>query len=199
MKPLQLRTVLPRVTQTGFMSRCFLLQSTLEAHNASISMENTIKCLHRIFPGSIHLRSQRALISYHLRDFETCEELFDDIFAEDPHRTEDVDTYSNILYVMEKRAKLTALAQRFTASESGGAERMRPEVCCLLGNYWSLRGEHEKAILEFRKAIKLDPGYLSAWTLMGHEYVELKNTHAAIESYRRAIGGAVDSGIDGLI
>ncbi|OWP05265.1 anaphase-promoting complex subunit [Marssonina coronariae] len=28
---------------------------------------------------------------------------------------------------------------------------------------------------------------LSAWTLMGHEYVELKNTHAAIESYRRAV------------
>ncbi|UKZ72950.1 hypothetical protein TrVFT333_000587 [Trichoderma virens FT-333] len=26
-----------------------------------------------------------------------------------------------------------------------------------------------------------------SWTLMGHEYVELKNTHAAIESYRRAV------------
>jgi anaphase-promoting complex subunit 8 len=38
----------------------------------------------------------------------------------------------------------------------------------------------------FRQALKLDRGYLTAWTLMGHEYVELSNTHAAIESYRRA-------------
>lgn len=29
--------------------------------------------------------------------------------------------------------------------------------------------------------------YLPAWTLMGHEFVELKNTHAAIEAYRKAI------------
>jgi hypothetical protein len=25
---------------------------------------------------------------------------------------------------------------------------------------------------------------------MGHEFVELKNSHAAIEAYRRAIGGS---------
>ena len=33
----------------------------------------------------------------------------------------------------------------------------------------------------------LDRSFLSAWTLMGHEFVEMKNTHAAIESYRRAV------------
>lgn len=32
----------------------------------------------------------------------------------------------------------------------------------------------------FRRALKLDRHYLSAWTLMGHEYVEMKNTSAAI-------------------
>lgn len=28
---------------------------------------------------------------------------------------------------------------------------------------------------------------------MGHEYVEMKNSHAAIEAYRRAVGMVVDS------
>jgi len=91
---------------------------------------------------------------------------------------------------------------------------MRPEVCCLVGkltfhfstsssvrrddtyrpclsltgNYYSLRRDHEKAIVYFRRALKLDRGYLSAWTLMGHEYIEIKNTNAAIASYRRAVG-----------
>lgn len=39
----------------------------------------------------------------------------------------------------------------------------------------------------FRRALTLDRQFLSAWTLMGHEYIELKNTQAAIESYRRAV------------
>lgn len=32
----------------------------------------------------------------------------------------------------------------------------------------------------FRRALKLNRHYLSAWTLMGHEYVEMKNPPAAI-------------------
>lgn len=56
------------------------------------------------------------------------------------------------------------------------------------GNYYSLRNEHEKAIKYFKRATQLDRTYLSAWTLMGHEYVETKNSHAAIEAYRKAVG-----------
>ena len=39
---------------------------------------------------------------------------------------------------------------------------------------------HERAVQYFRRALRLNPAYLSAWTLMGHEYVELKNPPAAI-------------------
>jgi anaphase-promoting complex subunit 8 len=42
-------------------------------------------------------------------------------------------------------------------------------------------------VIYFQRAIKLDRRYLSAWTLMGHEYLEMKNTNAAIESYRTAV------------
>jgi tetratricopeptide (TPR) repeat protein len=56
-----------------------------------------------------------------------------------------------------------------------------------VGNYYSARREHEKAVLYFRRALRLDAACLSAWTLMGHEYVELKNTAAAVECYRRAV------------
>jgi len=37
------------------------------------------------------------------------------------------------------------------------------------------------------RAIKLDKKFISAWTLMSHEYLEMKNTSAAIESYRTAV------------
>jgi len=60
--------------------------------------------------------------------------------------------------------------------------------CHCTGNHYSLRSEHEKAIKYFKRAVQLDRTYLSAWTLMGHEYIELKNSNAAIEAYRRAAG-----------
>ncbi len=45
-----------------------------------------------------------------------------------------MDTYSNILYVKEEFAGLSALAHRCAA-----ADKYRPETCCVIGNYYSLR------------------------------------------------------------
>ena len=83
---------------------------------------------------------------------------------------------------MNNKPKLAFIAQLVTATD-----KFRPETCCVIGNYYSLKSEHEKAVMYFRRALTLDRNFLSAWTLMGHEYVEMKNTHAAIESYRRAV------------
>lgn len=66
-------------------------------------------------------------------------------------------------------------------------EKYAPEVCCVVGNYYSLKNNHEKAVLYFQRALRLDSNYLSAWTLMGHEYMELRNTGAAVQCYRNAI------------
>ena len=30
---------------------------------------------------------------------------------------------------------------------------------CVLGNYYSLRSQHEKAVVYFQRALKLNPGY----------------------------------------
>ena len=51
-----------------------------------------------------------------------------------------MDTYSNILYVKEHFAALSHLAHRVSA-----ADKYRPETCCIIGNYYSLKGQHEKA------------------------------------------------------
>ena len=116
-------------------------------------------------------------------DFKQAEDQFDAIIALDPMRLDDIDILSNILYVSNDKSKLSRLAHHFL-----GVDRERPEVCCMIGNYYSLRQEPERAIQYFRRAAELDQTYLPAWTLMGHEFVEIKNSHAAIESYRRAIG-----------
>ncbi|CCJ30910.1 unnamed protein product [Pneumocystis jirovecii] len=113
---------------------------------------------------------------------EEAEKQFEEIAKLDPYRLDDMDIYSNILFVMSKRSKLGFLAQIASSTD-----KFRPETCCIIGNYYSLLSEHEKAVIYFRRALKLNRNWLSAWTLMGHEYVEMKNTHAAIEAYRRAV------------
>ncbi|ORY50685.1 hypothetical protein BCR35DRAFT_327247 [Leucosporidium creatinivorum] len=163
----------------------FFVHATLEIHAAGDNLHSVLDNLEAIFPGSSTIAGMRGLVHYHVREFDEATAFFTSLQQTDPYRVEDIDIFSNILYVSEKRAELAMLAQEYTKMD-----RSRPEVCCLVGassNYYSLRREHEKAIIYFRRALKLDRGYLSAWTLMGHEYVEIKNTNAAIASYRRAV------------
>ena len=115
-------------------------------------------------------------------DYQEAESIFSDMLHEDPYRLDSFADYSNILYVMEARPQLAFLAQSATSTD-----KFRPETCCVVGNYYAMKSEHEKAVMYFRRALTLDRNFLAAWTLMGHEYIEMKNTHAAIESYRRAV------------
>ena len=115
-------------------------------------------------------------------DLQEAASIFSALLHEDPHCLDSFADYSNILYVMDSRPQLAFLAQSATSTD-----KFRPETCCVVGNYYSLKSEHEKAVMYFRRALTLDRNCLAAWTLMGHEYVEMKNTHAAIESYRRGV------------
>ncbi|KAF3935363.1 hypothetical protein ABW19_dt0210476 [Dactylella cylindrospora] len=160
----------------------FHIQASQELYHVNETVYNLLDQLSEVCPSSLWLKSQRALLLYHVKDYEESERIFDDIMQNDPYRLDFLDHYSNILYVMDKRSKLAFIAQVASATD-----KFRPETCCVIGNYFSMRSEHEKSIMYFRRALNLDRNFLSAWTLLGHEFVELKNTHAAIESYRRAI------------
>ncbi|GMI06598.1 hypothetical protein TrVE_jg7936 [Triparma verrucosa] len=135
-----------------------------------------------LFPNSNYLKAQTALAYYNLRDFDRAQEQFLELCERDPFRLEMIDIFSNILYVKESKAELSALAQSVIS-----VDKYRPEVCCIVGNYYSLKGNHGKAVQYFQRALKLNRKFLSAWTLMGHEFVEMRKTSAAIEAYRRAV------------
>lgn len=61
-------------------------------------------------------------------DFGQAEAQFKKIWTLDPHRIDDIDIYSNILYVGESKLELSKLAHEFLA-----LDKDRPEVCCLVG------------------------------------------------------------------
>lgn len=168
--------------QHNVMIRFFKLILFQEFSGNTYDFAQELEYLHGIFPNFSYLKAQNALINYNYMDYVNSESLFNELVKSDPYRLDDLDTYSNILYVMQKHSKLAYLAQ-FTSQ----VDNFRPETCCIVANYYSARQEHEKSIMYFRRALTLNKNCTSAWTLMGHEFVELKNSHAAIECYRRAV------------
>ena len=134
------------------------------------------------FVQSAYLQSQLAMAYYDVRDYDSAHEHFLALSEREPYRLDHMDAFSNVLYVKDQKVALSHLAHR-----SVTVDKYRPETCIIVGNYYSSKGRHEKAVQYFQRALKLDRSYLSAWTLLGHEYIEMKNTAAAIEAYRRAV------------
>ncbi|KAJ5272398.1 Cdc23 [Penicillium angulare] len=157
----QLKQIVDRLPR-NVMTLIFHTYSSQELYQTTPETYRDLHQLQALFPTNAFLQTQEALLYYHDKD--------------------SLDHYSNILYVMGARPQLAFVAQIATATD-----KFRPETCCVVGNYYSLKSEHEKAVMYFRRALTLDRNFLSAWTLMGHEYIEMKNTHTAIESYRRAV------------
>ncbi|TVY45407.1 Anaphase-promoting complex subunit [Lachnellula subtilissima] len=176
-----LNRISPHLPQ-NIVSFIFHLHTSLELYQSTPNLSNSLDQLLSIFPTSPFLLTCLALLAYHIKDFLAADAHFSNLLALHPHRLDSLDHYSNILYVMNLRPKLSFLAHLCST-----VDKFRPESCVVIGNYYSLLSSHEKAVQYFRRALTLDRSCLSAWTLMGHEYVELKNTHAAIESYRRAV------------
>lgn len=129
----------------------FQVKTLNELHNPSDNELNI--CDHLLteeyFPQSLWIMSLRACVLYHLHgtthifdlfskfnrplDFGQAETQFEKILKLDPYRIDDIDVFSNILYVTDNRLKLSRLAHEFLA-----LDKDRPEVCCLVGPSTSL-------------------------------------------------------------
>ncbi|KAG7484883.1 hypothetical protein MATL_G00055100 [Megalops atlanticus] len=134
------------------------------------------------FSKSTYIISQIAVAYHNIRDIDQALSLFNELREQDPYRIENMDTFSNLLYVRSMKPELSYLAHNLVE-----IDKYRVETCCVIGNYYSLLSQHEKAALYFQRALELNPRCLGAWTLMGHEYMEMKNTSAAIQACRHAI------------
>lgn len=81
----------------------------------------------------VHCIQRHEPLTLLYEDFGRAEAQFERILALDPYRVDDIDVYSNILYVTDNTLKLSQTAQAFVA-----LDRDRPEVCCLVGELFVL-------------------------------------------------------------
>ena len=146
----------------------YLAHVAVEAADAPDALAR-LEPLGAAFPGCGWVRGAAAAAHYSARNFDEAGALFSASLASDPHRLEGLDTYSNVLYVREDGPGLSLLARAAAATDP-----FSPVAASIAGNYASLRGDHARAVAAFKRALALEPGAASAWTLAGHEYVELK-------------------------
>ncbi|KAK4878965.1 hypothetical protein RN001_007111 [Aquatica leii] len=165
-----------------WMKSFFLAHVYLEQLNSEEALDIYYDLHSQGFEKSTYVMAQMAIAYHNRRELDKAIMMFKDLLHSDPYRLDNLDIYSNLLYVKEMKTELANLAHTAV-----NIDKYRVETCCVIGNYYSLRAEHSKAVLYFQRALKLNPQYLSAWTLMGHEFMEMKNTNAAIQSYRQAI------------
>ena len=168
-----------------FMRSFFLVHYFLEVHTEQTDLSSLTALLDSLldcFPTSSHLLQCEAMSHYLHQHYDEAEAVLSHLHAVWPHRLQALDVYSNILFVKEDAATLSFLAHHLHRHH-----RYSHVSCCVIGNYYALKQQHARAVLYFRRAISLCPAYLSAYTLMGHEYIELHNQPAAITAYRTAV------------
>ncbi|KAJ2742881.1 anaphase-promoting complex component apc8 [Coemansia sp. BCRC 34301] len=167
---------------TGWVRHVYLARALVAAQPAEgAEFGGHVAALERIFGNSGLVLGLRAQRHYHMREYEEGGRGFETLQELDPFGLELSDLHSHILFTIGDGGRLAALAQRCAA-----VDRFRPETCMVIGNYHSLRGEHDKAAGYFRRAVQLDGSCKKAWVLLGHELMELKNTTGAVDAYRRA-------------
>ncbi|EAY14887.1 TPR Domain containing protein [Trichomonas vaginalis G3] len=122
-----------------------------------------------------------ASIHYYGRNFEQSALLFAELRNKYPLRLESLELFSHLLFVKEDLAALSELAQKLVQ-----IDKFRPETLTVLGNFFALSGRHEDAIEQFAMCLRFDSDFSFAWTLIGHEYIELQNSSAATAAYIKA-------------
>ncbi|XP_069755316.1 cell division cycle protein 23 homolog isoform X2 [Narcine bancroftii] len=169
----------PMILPSTWMKEFFLAHIYTELQLIEEALQKYQNLIDAGFSKSTYIISQIAVAYHNVRDIDRALTLFNELRNQDPYRIENMDTLSNLLYVRNMKPELSYLAHNLCE-----IDKYRVETCCVIGNYYSLRSQHEKAALYFQRALKLNPRYLGAWTLMGHEYMEMKNISAAIQAYR---------------
>lgn len=136
----------------------------------------------KFFKGSLFIKTLTANSLGYQSSYEEAIELYNQVRTEDPYRVDAMEVFSNLLFVRKMKDQLAKLAYDIERVDS-----LTPEANSCIANSYSAREQHTKAILYFTRALRLNPDHLNSWTLIGHEYLEMKSIDKASQAYHNAI------------
>ncbi|KAI6173434.1 hypothetical protein M3Y98_01081000 [Aphelenchoides besseyi] len=139
-----------------------------------------------VFGDTPYILCSIGAVKNNLQENRSAIECFQQVRRMDPYRIDQMNLYSDSLFIMGDELELSQLADSFN-----NTHKFFWETCCILANYYSIRRLHDKAIDYLKRAIRLRPDDAQVFILLGHEYLHTKNQQGASRAYRRAI--SIDS------
>lgn len=134
----------------------------------------------QIYKKTFKLRDEysnlKGAVLYYRREFNKAQKIFEGCNV----YSEYLDLHSNILYI-KKDPCVYDIAYKLI-----NMNRYRAETFCCIANTYSFKKVHNKAIEYYTVCTKLSPCSIY-FTLLGHEYLEMKEYKKAIESYTESL------------
>lgn len=163
----------------------YMISLELDLRNlsfANIDYKELEAYVKKHFKNSFFIKTLIAKSLSHTGERNMAINIFIKFQDDDPYRVDAMDIYSNALYVEKEKRLLARLA--FVL---GRVDSISAEANCCIANSYSAREQHTKAIVYFTRALRINPDHVNAWTLIGHEYLEVKSIDKALQAYRNAI------------
>ncbi|KAL8283882.1 hypothetical protein RQP46_005314 [Phenoliferia psychrophenolica] len=132
-------------------------------------------------------RSWRCLIGvgrayFDMLNYDKAEKAFAQARVAAPHLLDSMELYSTVLWHMRLATPLSFLAQDLMAIAPGATQSW-----IAAGNVFSHLKDHPAALKCFKRAAQLDSQCVYAYTLSGHECVELDEWERALGFFREAV------------
>lgn len=119
---------------------------------------------------------------YEMANYVLARRAFRALLEAEPYRLQSTEQYSTLLWHLGDPPALSFLSQQLIS-----VDREAPQTWIAAGNCFSLQKNHDEAMRCFRRATQVDPACAYAWTLCGHESMEMEDFERAIAFYRTAI------------
>jgi anaphase-promoting complex subunit 8 len=169
----------------------FLSVFSLSLYSPSLALRHAFRLVPFI-PSSPFLLLLIGSIYSEFGNFPAALRWFARLYRKHPHTLAGRTVLSNIYFMLGDSSALCDLAASTTALAPNTVD-----AYFVAGNFHALRGEHERAIAAFSRCARaLPPSCVTSvegasashvWTVLGHEYLEMKNSAAATHCYRKAI------------
>ncbi|KAJ3437710.1 cell division cycle protein 27 [Anaeramoeba flamelloides] len=126
--------------------------------------------------------SQIGYCNFELSRYQKAYKYFQAVREKARYQVVNMDIYSTVLWQLQKEVELSILSEELIL-----IDRLSPEPWCVVGNCFSLQGDHTTAIKFFERAIQINPNFAYAYTLSGHEYLACENFEKSINCFRMAL------------
>uniref|UniRef100_A0A913I4T8 Cell division cycle protein 27 homolog n=1 Tax=Strongyloides stercoralis TaxID=6248 RepID=A0A913I4T8_STRER len=124
----------------------------------------------------------RARALFERGDYKSAADIFQTLRELYPHRLDGMEVLSTALWHLQDASKLSALANELVKEN-----RTSAIAWCVAGNCFSVQKLHETAIECLQRSIILNPRFAYAYSVLGHELIDIDKLDDAIRCFRKAI------------